>query len=41
MKPGSTLRDLIRHRSETGSLDLDVEKYRSEILDSIHSHADQ
>ena len=38
VKPGSTLRDLIRHRSETGSLDLDVEKYRSEILNSVRSY---
>ncbi|MGB7260296.1 MAG: methyl-accepting chemotaxis protein [Pseudolabrys sp.] len=35
VRPGLTLRDLIKHRSDTGSLDLDVEKYRTEILKSV------
>jgi PAS domain S-box-containing protein len=35
VKPGCSLRDLIRHRSETGSLDLDIEQYRRDILDSV------
>jgi PAS domain S-box-containing protein len=35
IKPGVTLADLIRHRSETGSLNIDVEKYRQEILNAL------
>jgi methyl-accepting chemotaxis protein len=35
VKPGCTLRDLIRNRIETGSLNLDPEKYRAEILASV------
>ncbi len=35
VKPGATLRDIIRNRSETGSLAIDIEKYRVEILASI------
>ena len=35
VKPGSTLRDLIKNRIETGSLNLDPEIYRSEILASV------
>ncbi len=35
VKPGCTLRDLIQNRIQTGSLDLDPEKYRSEILESV------
>src|SRR6185437_7335342 len=38
VKPGCTLRDLIRHRYGTGSLDLDVEKYRREILNSVNAN---
>ena len=35
VKPGCTLRNLIKNRISTGSLDLDPEKYRSEILSSV------
>lgn len=35
VKPGATLRDVIRSRSERGSLAIDVEKYRRDILSSI------
>ncbi|HEX5507564.1 MAG TPA: methyl-accepting chemotaxis protein [Pseudolabrys sp.] len=35
VKPGCTLRALIKHRSDKGTLDLDVEKYRSDILKAI------
>ena len=35
VKPGCTLRDLIKNRIETGSLNLDPEKYRTEILESV------
>ncbi|HET7847885.1 MAG TPA: methyl-accepting chemotaxis protein [Pseudolabrys sp.] len=35
VKPGCTLRALIKHRSDMGTLDLDVEKYRSDILKAI------
>ncbi|HEX5213223.1 MAG TPA: methyl-accepting chemotaxis protein [Pseudolabrys sp.] len=35
VKPGCTLRDLFKNRISTGSLDIDPEKYRSEILDSV------
>jgi PAS domain S-box-containing protein len=35
VKPGATLREVIRNRSETGTLDLDVEKYRAAILNSV------
>ncbi|HVV63080.1 MAG TPA: methyl-accepting chemotaxis protein [Pseudolabrys sp.] len=37
VRPGLSLRDLIKHRSDTGSLDLDVERYRSEILKSVNA----
>ena len=39
VKPGCSLRDLIRHRHGTGSLDLDIEKYRMDILNSIDASA--
>ena len=32
VKPGATLRDIIRNRSETGSFAIDIEKYRADIL---------
>jgi methyl-accepting chemotaxis protein len=32
VKPGATLRDVIRYRCETGSLAIDIEKYRAEIF---------
>jgi diguanylate cyclase (GGDEF)-like protein/PAS domain S-box-containing protein len=32
VKPGCTLGDVIRHRIETGSLDLDADKYRDELV---------
>jgi len=35
VKPGCTLRDLIRNRISTGSLNLDPENYRAEILASV------
>ncbi len=35
VQPGCTLRALIQHRSEKGTLDLDVEKYRNDILKAI------
>jgi PAS domain S-box-containing protein len=35
VKTGCTLRTLIKHRIETGSLNLDPETYRSEILESV------
>ena len=35
VKPGCTLRDLIKNRTTTGSLNIDAEKYRSEILDAV------
>jgi methyl-accepting chemotaxis protein len=35
VKPGCTLRDLIANRISTGSLDIDPEKYRAEILNSV------
>ena len=37
VKPGCTLRDLIQNRISTGSLNLDPEKYRSEILASVQT----
>jgi methyl-accepting chemotaxis protein len=37
VKPGATLRDIIRNRSETGSLALDIEKYRTDILAVVTS----
>jgi methyl-accepting chemotaxis protein len=37
VKPGCTLRDLIRNRISTGSLNLDPEKYRAEILASVQT----
>ena len=35
IKPGATLVDVIKNRFSSGSLDMDVEKYRQEILQSI------
>jgi methyl-accepting chemotaxis protein len=35
VKPGCTLRDLIENRISTGSLNVDPEKYRAEILGSV------
>jgi diguanylate cyclase (GGDEF)-like protein/PAS domain S-box-containing protein len=35
VKPGCTLRDVIRNRLETGSLDLDPEQYRAELLEAV------
>jgi methyl-accepting chemotaxis protein len=35
IKPGATLVDVIRNRSSSGTLEIDVEKYRQEILASI------
>jgi diguanylate cyclase (GGDEF)-like protein/PAS domain S-box-containing protein len=35
VKPGCTLRDLIRNRRETGSLDRDPEQYRAELLSAM------
>jgi len=35
VKPGCTLLDVINNRKSTGSLDIDPEKYRAEILSSI------
>jgi methyl-accepting chemotaxis protein len=35
VKPGATLRDVIRNRSEAGTLDIDVERYRTAILNSV------
>ncbi|MDO9412927.1 MAG: methyl-accepting chemotaxis protein [Pseudolabrys sp.] len=40
VKPGCTLRDLIRNRIATGSLDLDPELYRQEILSAARSGQD-
>jgi methyl-accepting chemotaxis protein len=37
VKAGCTLRDLIRNRISTGSLNLDPEKYRAEILASVQT----
>jgi methyl-accepting chemotaxis protein len=37
VKPGATLRDVIRNRSETGSFAIDIEKYRADILASVAS----
>lgn len=37
VKPGCTLRALIQHRSDRGTLDLDVEKYRRDILNAVHA----
>jgi PAS domain S-box-containing protein len=36
VKPGCTLRDLITNRVTTGSLNIDAEKYRAEILSAVH-----
>ncbi len=39
VKAGCTLTDLIKNRIATGSLNIDVEKYRAEILDAVrHEH---
>lgn len=35
VKPGCTLLDVIENRKLTGSLDIDVEKYRAEVLAAI------
>jgi PAS domain S-box-containing protein len=35
IKPGATLVDVIRNRSSSGTLEIDVEKYRQEILASV------
>jgi methyl-accepting chemotaxis protein len=35
VKPGATLRDVIKNRASSGSLNLDVETYRREILSSV------
>jgi methyl-accepting chemotaxis protein len=35
VKPGATLVDVIKNRAASGSLDIDVEKYRQEILGSV------
>ena len=35
VKPGATLRDIIRNRSETGSFAIDIEKYRTDILAAV------
>ncbi len=37
VKPGATLRDVIRNRKRTGGLTVDVEKYHDDILASITS----
>jgi len=37
VKPGCTLRDLIQNRIATGSLNLDPDKYRAEILASVQT----
>jgi len=39
VKPGCTLRDLIKDRITTGSLNIDPEKYRAEILDAVSKGA--
>ena len=36
IKPGATLRDVIKNRASVGSLDIDIETYRQEILNSVH-----
>ncbi|MGC1467595.1 MAG: MHYT domain-containing protein [Pseudolabrys sp.] len=35
VKPGCTLRDLIRHRNAKGTLDIEVERYRNDILKAV------
>ena len=35
VRPGCTLRDLIQNRIKTGSLNIDAEKYRAEILEAV------
>jgi PAS domain-containing protein len=35
VKPGATLCDIIRNRCETGSLAIDIEKYRAEIVELV------
>jgi methyl-accepting chemotaxis protein len=37
IKPGASLIDVIRNRSEAGTLDIDIEKYRQEILNSVRN----
>ena len=39
IKPGCTLLGLIEHRITTGSLNIDPEKYRSEILSAVPGHS--
>ena len=39
VKPGCSLRDLIKDRITTGSLNIDPEKYRAEILDAVSKGA--
>jgi methyl-accepting chemotaxis protein len=40
VKPGCTLRDLIKNRIATGSLNIDPEKYRTEILSAVRPGQD-
>lgn len=40
VKPGCTLRDLIKNRIATGSLNIDPEKYRAEILNAVRPGGD-
>jgi methyl-accepting chemotaxis protein len=40
VKPGCTLRDLIKNRIATGSLNIDPEKYRAEILNAVRPGQD-
>lgn len=40
VKPGCTLMDLIKNRIATGSLNLDAEKYRAEILNGVRPGRD-
>jgi diguanylate cyclase (GGDEF)-like protein/PAS domain S-box-containing protein len=38
IKPGCSLRDVIRHRISTGSLDQDADAYRDKLVNSISKH---
>jgi PAS domain-containing protein len=38
VKPGCSLRDVIKHRIATGSLDKEAEAYRDTLLNSINKH---
>jgi methyl-accepting chemotaxis protein len=40
VKPGCTLKDLIKNRIATGSLNIDPEKYRAEILNAVRPGRD-